>query len=270
MFIALQITSYYLYPHLLSAAVTMQTWAAHSIERERESACLASKMGFGRDLRNSTRVWWSCRTGSWSCWRRWSASWPCGWRAIRNMHRFCSTSVSRWQAWQLLSDPLRQYGLQVMAHSWQVARVGKWSWCFIFRTSHSATCSLCICLAFSISVYLFVCFSHSLTHISYPIFLYLGMWFLLSVVDSHGSADGAVEQDHEVPRWGAQLRASPPPHNDDQRQAAGEEELPKPPTADRVWDAQGEPLYRFKGHQWPCLHLVLRLVFINPITSRWH
>lgn len=90
---------------------------------------------------------------------------------------------------------------KVMAHScimgWQVELM--FYVFYMFRTIHSATCSLCFCLAFSISVNLFVCFSHSLTRISYPIFLYLCMWFLLSVVDSHGSADGAVEQDHEVP-----------------------------------------------------------------------
>ncbi len=41
---------------------------------------------------------------------------------------------------------------------------------------------------------LFVSHTHFLSYL-----LYLCVWFLLSVVDSHGSADGAVEQDHEVP-----------------------------------------------------------------------
>ncbi len=106
---ALQLTSYYLYPHLLSAAVTMQTWAAHPIERERERErervrALWARWGLAGTCATLTRVWWSCRTGSWSCWRRWSASWPCGWRAIRNMHRSCSTSVSRWTS---MTTPLR-------------------------------------------------------------------------------------------------------------------------------------------------------------------
>ncbi len=169
---ALQLTSYYLYPHLLSAAVTMQTWAAHPIEREREreSACLVSKMGFGRDLRNSHEG--LMKLQDWEL------------KLLETVKRFMTLRVKSDKEYaSLLLNISQQVDKhdnssqihyvstvsKVMAHSCIMGRQVELMFYvfYMVRTIHSATCSLCFCLAFSISVNLFVCFSHTFLILSF-------------------------------------------------------------------------------------------------------
>lgn len=56
---------------------------------------------------------------------------------------------------------------------------------------------------------------------------------------TYDSADGTAQQDHEDACRGPEFWALTQAHHDDQRQAAGEEELPGLPSADRGGADQG-------------------------------
>ncbi len=62
---------------------------------------------------------------------------------------------------------------KVMAHSCIMGRQVELMFYvfYMFRTIHSGTCSLCFCLVFSISVNLFVCFSHTFLILSFVSFV---------------------------------------------------------------------------------------------------
>ena len=59
------------------------------------------------------------------------------------------------------------------------------------------------------------------------------------VLATYDSADGTAQQDHEDACRGPEFRAPTQAHHDDQRQAAGEEELHRRPPADGGRDDQG-------------------------------